>query len=122
MRPRSFRIRPTDDNELLAVQPFGFAPEARVSWRVRRADCLRNYALKAELAGVPQNEFAVAGLMAVEPKARLVRDQWLKKRLALDERQTRDVAAVEMQEIEGVINEARPALAVGHGLGIGEAR
>ena len=43
MRPRSFRVRPADDDELLAVQPFGFAPgaavpdakERRSSWRRR---------------------------------------------------------------------------------------
>ena len=41
-----------------------------------------------------QDEFAVACLMAIELKAGLVCDQRLKKRLALDERQTRDVPAV----------------------------
>ena len=30
MRPRSFRIGPADDDEFLAVQPFGFAPQAAV--------------------------------------------------------------------------------------------
>jgi hypothetical protein len=34
MRTRSFRVRPADDDELLAVEPFGFAPQAAVSWRV----------------------------------------------------------------------------------------
>ena len=35
MRPRAFRIRPADDDEFLAVQGFGFAPEAAVSRRIR---------------------------------------------------------------------------------------
>ena len=34
-----------------------------------------------------QDEFAVAGVVAIELKAGLVRDQGLKQRLALDERQ-----------------------------------
>ena len=69
-----------------------------------------------------QDEFAVARLMAVELKAGLVCDQRLKQRLALDERQARDVPAVEVQEIEGVIDELHAALAVGRRLGMGEAR
>ena len=64
---------------------------------------------------------AVARLMAVELNAGLVRDQRLKKRLALDERQIRDVLAIKMQEIEGVIDEPHLALAVGRRLGVGEA-
>ena len=50
-----------------------------------------------------QDEFAVARLMAVELKAGLVCDQWRKQRLALDERQARDVPAIEMRKIEGII-------------------
>ena len=69
-----------------------------------------------------QDEFAVARLMAIVLKAGLVGDQRLQKRLALDERQTRDVPAVEVQEIEGVIDQPHAALAVGRRLGVGEAR
>ena len=69
-----------------------------------------------------QDEFAVAGVMAVELKAGLVCDQRLKQRLALDERKARDVPTVEMQEIESVIDELHVALAVGRRLGVGEAR
>jgi hypothetical protein len=50
-----------------------------------------------KLAGVPSDQLSVARLVAVELKVGMQR---LKKRLALDERQTGDVAAVEMQEIE----------------------
>jgi hypothetical protein len=53
----------------LAVEPFGLAPEAAISWRVGSIDRLGDQTLKAELAGVAQDEFAVAGLMAVELKA-----------------------------------------------------
>jgi hypothetical protein len=52
MRPRSFRVGPADDDELLAVQPFGFAPKAAISWRVVRVDRLGDDALKTELTGV----------------------------------------------------------------------
>jgi hypothetical protein len=39
MRPRSFLIRPADD-EFLAVERFGFASEATVARRVGRIDRL----------------------------------------------------------------------------------
>ena len=69
-----------------------------------------------------EDEFAVAGLMAIKLKAGLVCDQWFKQRLALDERQGRNVPTVQVQEIEGVIDEAHPPLAVGRGLSLGKAR
>jgi hypothetical protein len=70
---------------------------------------------------VLQNEISVAGLMAIELKAKLVCDQRLEERFALDERQARNVAAVEVQKIEGVIDEPNVALAVGRRLSMGEA-
>jgi hypothetical protein len=50
----------------LAVEPFGFAPESTISWSVGRVDRLGYDTFKTELAGVLQDEFAVAGFMAVE--------------------------------------------------------
>ena len=87
MRPHSFRVGPAHDDELFAVQPFGVAPEAAVSWSIACVDRLGDHPFKTKLDGAPQDEFAVAGLMAVELKARLVSDQRLKQRLALGERQ-----------------------------------
>jgi hypothetical protein len=72
MRPRSFRIGPPNDDELLAVQRFGFASKAAVSWSVGRVNRLGDHALKTKLAGVLQDEFAVAGIMSIELKTRLV--------------------------------------------------
>jgi hypothetical protein len=66
MRPRAFWIRPADNNEFLPIQGFGFAPQATVSRRVERADRLGHHPFKAELAGVLQDEFAVACVVAVE--------------------------------------------------------
>src|ERR1700735_2616489 len=60
--------------------------------------------------------------MAVELKARLVFEQRLQKRLALDELKPRDVPTVEMQEIESVIDELHIVFAVGRGLGVGGSR
>jgi hypothetical protein len=60
--------------------------------------------------------------MAIQLKAGLVCDQRLKKLLALDERQTRDVPTVEMQEIEGVVDEPHTRLAVACRLGVVAAR
>jgi hypothetical protein len=72
-RPRSRSLHPNDD-ELSAVEPFGFAPWAAVSRRIRRVDRLGDRALKTELAGMPPDEFAVASLMTIELNAGLVRE------------------------------------------------
>src|SRR4029077_1033664 len=117
-----FRVRPPDDDELLAAQGFGFAPQASVSRRVRRIDVLRDHALKTELAGVLQDEFAVACVVAIELKAGLVRDQRLKERLTLDERKLRGVPIGQVQEIESVKDEPHFALAVGRGLSLSKTR
>ena len=122
IRPRSFRVRPADDNELLAVQRFGFAPQATISRRVRRVDRLRDDALKTELSGVLEDELAVARFMAVELKPGLVCEQRLKQFLALDKRKRGNIPTVDMQEVEGIVDEPRAALAVGRGLRLGEAR
>src|SRR5258708_22316686 len=68
-----------------------------------------------------EDEFAVARFMAIELKDRLARDERLKQRFMLNEREARHVPTVHMQEIEGVINEPDAALAVGRRLGAGEA-
>jgi hypothetical protein len=62
---------------------------------------------------VLEDEFGIAGLMAVELKAWLACDQGLKKGFALDELQARNVLAIKVQEIEGVIDEPHAALAIG---------
>jgi hypothetical protein len=49
----------------LTIERFGFAPEAAISRRVRRINRLGDHALEAELAGVLQDELAVAAVMAV---------------------------------------------------------
>jgi hypothetical protein len=74
MRSRALRIGPADDDELLAVEPFGLAPKAAVSWRIGRVDRLGDRAVKTELARVLEDKPAVAGLMAVEQEAGLTRD------------------------------------------------
>jgi hypothetical protein len=65
---------------------------------------------RTELAQVAR--CAVARLMTIELNAGLLGDQWLKQRFALYKRQPRDVAAIKVQEVEGVIDESHPALAV----------
>ena len=71
MRPRSFRVRPPDDDEFLAIESFGFAPEAPVS---RGLGSVFKDALKSEFAGMLADEFAVADLVLVELDARNTRD------------------------------------------------
>jgi len=62
-----------------------------------------------KLAGVPSDQLAFARLVIVELKVGNCRDQRLQQRLAFDERQTRDIPAVEMPEIESEIDEPNPA-------------
>jgi hypothetical protein len=52
MRPRSFRVGPADDNEFLAIEPFGSTPKATVSGRIGRIDRIGNDAFESKLAGV----------------------------------------------------------------------
>jgi hypothetical protein len=75
IRPRAFRVRPADDNELLTVEPFGFAPQASVSRGVGRVDRFGDDALKTELASVLEDEFAVACVVTIKLKAELIHDQ-----------------------------------------------
>ena len=75
-----------------------------------------------KLPGVHSDQFSIARLLAVELEVGNCRDQRLKKRLALDERQTRDDSAVEVQEIESEIDKANPARAIARGLGLRKAR
>jgi hypothetical protein len=70
---------------------------------------------------VLQDKFAVACVMTVELKAGFVRHQGLEKRLALRQREVRDVKAGEVQEIEGIDDEPYFALAVSRRLGMGKA-
>jgi hypothetical protein len=121
MRPRPFRVGPADDDELLAVQSFGFAPEAAVSRRIGGVDRLGDDALETELAGVLQDELAVSGIVAIELKAGLICDQRLEQRLALDERQARNVPAAKVQEIESEIDKMHAALAISSRLGLRKA-
>ena len=52
MRTRAFWVAPADDDELLPVQPFGFAPQAAITGRIGRVDRLGEGARKTKLAGV----------------------------------------------------------------------
>jgi hypothetical protein len=122
VRPRSFRIRPANDDELLAVEGFCFAPQTPVSGRVRSVNRLGNDAFKAKLGCVLQNKLAIPGYVAVELKAGLVREQRLKECLALVERKDRNVPTADMQKIEGVIDEMYVALAVRRRLCLRETR
>ena len=71
--------------------------------------------------GVLQNKLAVTCFMAIELKARLVLDQRLEKRLALEKLKARDIPTAKVQEIESVIDEAHAAFAIGRRLRLREA-
>jgi hypothetical protein len=77
--------------------------------RVGRVDRLRDDALIAELEGVAPDQFTVASFMSVELQARFLGENRLKQRLALEERQACPVAAVDMEKIEGVKDQAYTA-------------
>jgi hypothetical protein len=61
---------------------------------------------------VHKDDFANAGIVAVELKARHVRYQTLKQRFAFDERKLRDVPIRQVQKIEGVKNKMAGLLPV----------
>lgn len=54
--------------------------------------------------------------MVVELKAELVCDERFKKRFAVDGRPRQDIPPIEVQEIEGVVDELHPTLAVARSL------
>jgi hypothetical protein len=112
MGARSFRVRPADDDEFLAIEPFGFTLEAPVSRRIGRIDRVGNDAFESKLTGVLPDKLAIACLVAVELKAGNVRDQRLEKSLAFDQWQAGRLSAAEMQEVESVVDEPNSALAV----------
>jgi hypothetical protein len=56
----------------LAIEGFGFAPEAAISRRIRRINRLGDDAFKTELAGVLQDEVTVTRVMPIKLKAGLV--------------------------------------------------
>jgi hypothetical protein len=68
------------------------------------------------------DELAVARLMTIELQAADIGHDRLQQRLTLGERQARRVAAVEMQKVEGVKDQAHAPCPVGRGLGFSEAR
>ena len=69
-----------------------------------------------------QDELAVACIMPIELKPRLVCNQRLEQRLALEERQVGDVPTANMQEIKGIIDQMHTAFAVGRCLSVRKAR
>ena len=61
---------------------------------------------------MPSDDLALAHLMGIELKAGRPNGQPLQQRLALDERQAGGISTVEMEKIEGVIDEADATVAV----------
>jgi hypothetical protein len=68
-----------------------------------------------------QDKLAVARLMTIELKARLVLQQRLEKRFPLDELKGGDIPTAKIQEIESVIDEVHASFAIGRHLRPGEA-
>ena len=69
-----------------------------------------------------RTKLAVANLMTIELQAGNIGHNRLEQRLTLNKRQGCRVAAIEMQEIEGVKDQAHAARPIGRGLGLGEVR
>jgi hypothetical protein len=68
------------------------------------------------------DKLPLANLMTIELQAGKISHHRLKQRLALDKRQGCRIAAIKMQEVESVKDQAHAARPVGRGLGIGEVR
>jgi hypothetical protein len=68
------------------------------------------------------DKLAVANLMTIELQAGNIGRDRFEQRLTLNKRQGRRVAAIEMQKVEGVKDQAHAARPIGRGLGLGEVR
>jgi hypothetical protein len=66
------------------------------------------------------DKLPVANFMTIELQARNFGHDGLKQRLALEKGQAGRVAAIKMQKVEGVKDQAHAARAVGRGLGLSE--
>ena len=90
------------------------------AYKARRSSWIHPF--EAELAGVLQDELAVACVVAIELKAGLVCDERLKERLALDEPKLRNIPSAKMENIESIIDDMNAALAIARRLSLGKAR
>jgi hypothetical protein len=61
VRSVTLRIGPADDDELLAVEAFGFDPDPAVAWCIGPIRLLRDGALQAQLAGLRAEGRTVTG-------------------------------------------------------------
>jgi hypothetical protein len=111
-----------DANELLAVQCFGFAPQASVSSTYGASNVLETAPSKPSLPACFKMSSPSPVSWRPLLKAGLVRNQWLEQRFAPNQRQARDVPSANVQEIESVIDEVHAALPVGRRLRLCKAR
>ena len=110
---RGGRWDETRHHELLAGGAFRLDPAFSAAPSIGRIAQLRHHAFEAEAAGVLEHELAALVEMPAEPdRSRSLADDPLKRRLAGDERSIDEIVAIEIEKVEGVIEEpVRPPLA-----------
>ena len=100
---RARRLAPADDDELLAARALDLEPGAGASRFVAGVAALRDHALHTALACALEERRAVtADVVAVAQRrrARRVAEELRQQALALEQRRTAQVVAVEVQQIE----------------------
>src|SRR5690242_9481890 len=106
------RRGPADQHELLALDAFGLHPAARARTDIFCGGELRDDALEACLAEAVEQLLAIALYVIRVANVRgFCRQDSLEPFLAVDQRQSRQILAVELQQVEGeIINRVRSAL------------
>jgi hypothetical protein len=110
---RALRVRPSHDDELGAVETLGLDPRAAVAREVGPVNPLGDDALQAVLAGRTPESLAFAALMlAVGDTGRLLLEQRGKPLLPFKERKLRNILPIEVEEVEGEVDEASEACCI----------
>src|SRR5208337_3705824 len=111
------------DDELLPRRTLRLGPALAAPRPIGRTPELRHDAFEAEPAGVPEHDLAVlVEMAAVAQRSGAVAEDRLQKPLALDKRRLAQIEAVQVEEIEGVEDEAVRALLAEGPLEGGEVR
>ncbi len=94
------------DDELLPAEALRLGPALAAPGAIGRRSELGHDSLEAEPAGVPQHDLAVlVEMAAVADGPRPAADDRLQQRLARDERGVSEIVGVEVEEVEGVVDE-----------------
>jgi hypothetical protein len=109
-RAGSFGVRPADGDEFASIEAFRLDPRAAVIGQIVPVQPLRDHAFEAVSASGSAEGLAVAALMIREfDSVGWFRKERSQTRLSLAEGQARQIFAVELEEVEGEIDQTGAA-------------